>query len=88
MKPPSRTLTTFAVGFLTLDAVLLLYGGLALGRPVLTVGGAVCAVAAVLVVLGWRRYRRTLAELDAARRAMKAEVESIRELLHSRHLDH
>lgn len=87
MKPPSRTLTTFAVGFLTLDAVLLLYGGLALGRPVLTVGGAVCAVAAVLVVLGWRRYRRTLAELDAARRAMKAEVESIRELLHSRHLD-
>jgi hypothetical protein len=41
----------------------------------------------VLVVAGWRRYRRTLAELDAARHDMKEEVASIRELLHGHHLN-
>jgi hypothetical protein len=82
-----RALTTLAVGFLALDALLLLYSGLSLGRVWLTVGGGLCALAAVLVVAGWRRYRRVLTELDAARREMRAEVESIRDLLHSKHLD-
>lgn len=86
MKPPSRALTTLAVGFLALDALLLVYGGVALRRPVLIVAGGLCGLVALLVVLGWRRYRRTLAELDSARREMRAEVDSIRELLHSRHL--
>jgi hypothetical protein len=87
VKAPSRTLTTAAVGFLWLDALLLGYAGIAWGRPLLTVGGGVCAAGGVLVVLAWRRYRRTLAELDAARWEMRREVESIRELLASRHLD-
>ncbi len=84
---PSRALTTFAVGFLALDGLLLAYGGFALGRPVLIVWGGVCLVAAVLVVLGWRRYRRILSDLERARREMRAEVESIRELLHGRNLN-
>lgn len=83
---PSRALTTLAVGFLLLDALLLAYGGLALGRPLLVVWGGVCLIAAVLVVLGWRRYLRILSDIDRARREMKAEVESIRELLHGKHL--
>lgn len=87
MKPPSRTLTTFAVSFLLLDAVLFVYGGMALHRLGLVVAGGVCAVSALLVVLGWRRYRRTLADLERTRRELRAEVDSIRELLHSRHLD-
>ena len=87
MRPPSRTLTTFAVGFLVLDALTLVYGGLALGRPGLVVGGVLCALLALAVLIGWRRYRRTLADLERARRDMRAEVDSIRELLHSRHLD-
>ena len=87
MTVPNRTLTTFAVGFLSLDAVLLGYGGIVWGRPSLVVGGAVCALGSVFVVLAWRRYRRTLAELDAARGEMKREVESIRELLHGHHLN-
>jgi hypothetical protein len=58
----SRTLTTFTVGFLLLDALL-------------------------LVVLGWRRYRRVMSDLERARREMRAEVESIRQLLHGKHLD-
>ncbi len=76
-----RALTTLAVGFLALDALLLVYSGLSLGRVWLTVGGGLCALAAVLVVVGWRRYRRVLTELDAARQEMRAEVDSIRELL-------
>ena len=87
MRPPSRTLTTAAVGFLSLDAVLLGYGGFAWGRPLLAASGGVCALGAVLVVAGWRRYRRTLAELEDARREMREEVRSIRELLQSRHLN-
>ena len=86
-RPPHRTLTTCAVGFLALDALLLVYGGLTLGRPPLVVAGAACALAAGLVVLGWRRYRRTMAELDQARQDIRADVESIRELLHGRNLN-
>jgi len=85
MKPFSRVLTLLSVACLALDALLLLYSGLSLGRPVLIVGGVACGIAAVLVVLGWRRYRRAMAELEQARREMRAEVESIRALLHSRH---
>ncbi len=83
---PSRALTTFAVGFLLLDALLLAYGGFALGRPALVVWGGVFLVVAGLVVLAWRRYRRALSDLERARREMRAEVESIRTLLHGRNL--
>jgi len=85
-RTPSRALTTFAVGFLLLDAVLLLYSGLALHRRMLVLWGGVCLVAVGLVVMGWRRYRRAMSELQRARHEMRAEVESIRDLLHSKHL--
>lgn len=83
---PSRALTTFAVGFLLLDAVLLAYSGFALGRLRLVVWGGVCLIASLLVILGWRRYRRALSELERARREMREEVESIRQLLHGKNL--
>ena len=86
LRRPSRTLTTFAVGFLGLDALLLGYSGLSLGRPLLVVWGVVCLVGAVLVIFGWRRYRRALADLERARQDMRAEVESVRELLRDKHL--
>jgi beta-lactamase regulating signal transducer with metallopeptidase domain len=85
-RTPSRTLTTFTVGFLLLDALLLGYSGLALHRVMLVVWGGVCTVFAVLVVLGWRRYRRVMSELERDRREMRAEAESIRQLLHRKHL--
>ena len=87
MKQASRALTTAAVGFLALDAILLGYAGLTWHRPALVAGGAVCAVGVVLVIVAWRRYRRTLAELDDAQREMRQEIESIRALLHRRHLN-
>jgi hypothetical protein len=87
MRRPSRTPTTLAVGFLSLDALLLAYAGIMWGRPVLMAAGCVCALGVVLVVAGWRHYRRTLAELDAARHDIKEEVDSIRELLQGHHLN-
>ena len=83
----TRALTIFTVGFLLLDALLLAYSGLALGRRMLVFWGAVFLAAAVLVVIGWRRYRRVMSDLEGAQREMRAEVESIRELLHGKHLD-
>ena len=72
----SRVVTTFAVGFLTLDALLFALAGR-------FVAAAVCAAAAAVVLVAWRRYRRALAELADARREMKREAESIRDLLHT-----
>lgn len=87
MKQASRALTTAAVGFLALDALLLGYAGVTWHRPALVVGGGVCAIGVVLVVVAWRRYRRTLAELDVAQREMRQEIESIRDLLQRRHFN-
>jgi hypothetical protein len=83
MRPaqPRRTLTTFAVGFLLLDAVLFALAAVAAARPLLFIPAGICTLAAALVVVAWRRYRRTLAELADARREMKQEAESLRELL-------
>lgn len=86
MRPIHRAFTTFAIGFLALDAVLLIYAGLELSRWGLVAGGAACAILIPGVVLLWRRHQRAVAELDAARREMRAEVESLRGLLHSKHL--
>jgi len=86
MRSLSRALATLAAGFLALDALLFLYSGLSLGRPGLIVSGVACSLAAVLVVLSWRRYRRAITELEQARREMQAEVQSIRDLLHSKQL--
>ncbi len=72
----TRAVTIFAVGFLFLDAALFVL----VER---FVWAAVCAVAAILVIVGWRRYRRAMAELADARREMKREVESLRQLLHT-----
>ena len=75
MSAPGRPLATFAVGFLLLDALLLGWIGLELQRPGLLWSGAVCAAAAVAVVLEWRRYRHMLDDLEIRRREMKSELE-------------
>jgi uncharacterized membrane protein YccC len=86
MNPPGRALATLAVGFLLLDAVLLTWFGLDLSRTSLVAGGITCGLAAFAVVLIWRRYRRTLADLEMHRREMKAEVEALRDLMKEKHL--
>jgi hypothetical protein len=87
VKAPGRALATLAVGFLALDAILLVIAGVATGRGAFFLGAGACALAGVLVVLVWRRFRRALADLEDARRQMRADVEAIRDLLHSHHLN-
>ena len=76
----SRGVTIFAVGFLLLNAALLFV----VNRYIL---GTVFGVAAVLVVIGWFWYRRVMRELNQDRIDMKREVESLRDLLHTHHLN-
>ena len=88
MTVPGRALRTCAIGFFLLDAVLLLWAGIEQRRTGLLVGGLVCAAAAAIVVLLWRRYRRVLAEVEAGRREMVEQAESIRRLLSESHQKH
>lgn len=84
---PGRTAAIVAIGFLSLDALLLGVGGAAAGRPALVAGAGACLLLAGAVVLLWKRYRRALADIAAERRAMRDEAQSLRELLrqHSPH---
>ncbi len=79
--PPGRFLAIFTVGFLLLDALLLIWLGVDLSRGRLVAGGIACVVAAGVVILVWRRYRHLLDDISVQRREMKAEVEAIRDLL-------
>jgi len=72
----TRAVTIFAVGFLLLNAVLL-----AMVNQI--TWAALCAGVALLAVIGWFRFRRSMAELADARREMKREIESLRDLLHT-----
>lgn len=74
----TRAVTIFAVGFLLLNAVLLVM----IDR---IVWAAVCAGVALLAVIGWFWFRRAMAQLADARKEMKREVESLRHLLHTHH---
>ncbi len=72
----TRAVTIFAVGFLLLNAVLLVM----IDQIVWAV---VFAGVALLAVVGWFRFRRAMAELVDARKEMKREIESLRDLLHT-----
>jgi hypothetical protein len=85
-RTPGRALATFAIGFLLLDAVLFVYSGFALRRMANIVWGGICLGLVALVLVLWRRYRRAMWELEQDRRDLRAEAESIRDLLHGRHL--
>lgn len=82
MGPGSgRGLTILAVGFLALDAVLLgLIGWWTHRWGLLGIGGGLLA-AAWGVLLLWRRQRRRLVEIAAARAALKNEISDLRGLI-------
>jgi hypothetical protein len=70
-----------AVGFLSLDGVLLLFAGLWGHHWGPALGGAACLTGGLLVHLLWRRHRRAVAELAQARRALQEEARALRNLL-------
>ncbi len=86
MTTPGRAVATFAVGFLLLDAVLLVWAGFELDRASLVGGGLACAIAALAVAVLWRRYRHALREVEAGRREMRSQADSLRQLLKEHHL--
>ncbi len=76
-----RALTLFAVGVLVLDGVLLLLIGLWSHTLWAGISGSLCLLLAGGVLLLWRRHRRSLAEVAAARQELRDEARALRDLL-------
>ncbi|MBI2401195.1 MAG: hypothetical protein HYV20_00330 [Gemmatimonadetes bacterium] len=71
---PVRAGVVAAVGFLALDAVLLVLAGAWMDRPALVVWGVVFAALAVVPVILWRRYLRHMDDVRTARHDMAEEI--------------
>lgn len=81
MKPPEASVragVVAGVGFLGLDAVLLVLAGVWGHRAALVFWGVVFAGLAVLPILLWRRYRAHLNDVRTARRAVAEEIRRFR----------
>jgi membrane protein implicated in regulation of membrane protease activity len=70
----SRTVTIVAATVLGFDGAALVVLGLWSGRTMLALVGMVFFVSALVVLLSWRWYRRRLADIAAARRALGEEA--------------
>jgi protein-S-isoprenylcysteine O-methyltransferase Ste14 len=77
----NRTLTLLASAFLGFDGAALLVFGIWSRHPLLALIGAALFISSGLVLLYWRWHQRQLEEIAAARRALREETESLRELL-------
>jgi protein-S-isoprenylcysteine O-methyltransferase Ste14 len=80
-RSANRTLTLLASAFLGFDGAALLVFGIWSHHPLLALIGAALFVSSGLVLLYWRWHQRQLAEMAEARRALRDETESLRELL-------
>jgi hypothetical protein len=80
-RSANRTLTLLASAFLGFDGATLLVFGIWSHHPLLALIGAALFVSSGLVLLYWRWHQRQLAEIAEARRALRDETESLRELL-------
>ena len=67
-----------AVGFLLLDAALLVVAGILDRRPALLGGSVVCLALVVLVLTLRRRYARRLAEIAKARAMLRQELRAVK----------
>ena len=79
-KGPGR-FTRAAVALLALDGAALLVGGIAVGHIPLVVAGVALCSGAVLVLWYGRWHRRQLAEIAAARAALRDEAHALRDLI-------
>jgi len=77
----NRTLTLLASALLGFDGAAVLVFGIWSRHPLLALIGAALFVSSGLVLLYWRWHQRQLEEIAAARRALREETESLRELL-------
>jgi len=77
----NRTMTLLASAFLGFDGAALVAFGIWSGHPLLALIGAALFVSSGLVLIYWRWQERQLDEIAAARRPLRDEAESMRELL-------
>jgi uncharacterized membrane protein len=77
----SRTLTIVAIAFLTFDGAALTALGFLTGRVLLVPIGLAFFVAAGMILLYWRWYRRRRQEIADTRRAMSDELREIQRML-------
>jgi hypothetical protein len=80
-RGPVRAGVVAAVGFLGLDAVLLVLAGAWTERPSLVIWGAVFGVLAAVPVVLWRRYLKDMDDVRDARRAMADEARRLQAAL-------
>jgi hypothetical protein len=77
----SRILTIVAAAVLAFDGAALALLGFWSDRLILGLVGVVFFVSSGLVLLYWRWYRRRLADIATARRALGDEAQEMRRLL-------
>ena len=77
----SRILTLVAAAVLAFDGAALALMGFWSDRPMLGLVGVVFFVSSGLVLWYWRWYRRRLADIASARRALGDEAREMRDLL-------
>lgn len=77
----SRTLTFVAAAVLAFDGAALAALGFMSGRIVLGLVGVVFFISSGLVIVYWRWYRRRLADIAAARRALGEEARELQRAL-------
>jgi hypothetical protein len=77
----SRLLTIVAAAILAFDGAALALLGVWSDRLVLGLVGVVFFVSSGLVLLYWRWYRRRLADIASARRALGDEAREMQQLL-------
>ena len=77
----SRLLTIVAAGVLAFDGAALAVLGFWSDRLVLALVGLVFFISSGLVLLYWRWYRRRLADIASARRALGDEAREMQRLL-------
>jgi uncharacterized membrane protein YiaA len=80
----SRTVTIVAATVLGFDGAALVGLGLWSGRMMLALVGAVFFVCALVVLFSWRWYRRRLADIAAARRALGEDAREMQRSLHEK----
>jgi uncharacterized membrane protein len=76
-----RTLTVIAAAVLAFDGAALAGLGFWSGRTVLIPIGVVFFISSGLILIYWRWYRRKLADIAAARRALAEEAREMQRLI-------
>jgi hypothetical protein len=77
----NRAMTFLASAFLGFDGAALVGFGIWSRHPLVMLIGAALFVSSGLVLVYWRWYERQLEEIAEARRAVREEANSMRELL-------